>query len=146
MAIAGAAEFGERCSGLITESAQIFPEENIFEGIRRARLHFVPGTSQYERLTKYHAGKTDWVVRSWIDTWLSPEFVLELTPYINELSCPVLALHGDRDEYGSTAQPERLCELAGGSTHLHIFRGCGHVPHREQPAKVLDALVAFLKS
>ena len=70
MSVAGAADFGARCVAVISESAQIFPEDRINEGIRAALPALVPGRPQYERLKKYHGEKTDWVLSSWIDNWL----------------------------------------------------------------------------
>jgi pimeloyl-ACP methyl ester carboxylesterase len=145
MSVAGAAAFPARCAGLITESAQIFPEPLTFDGVRHARAVFVPGSAPYERLTRYHGGKADWVLRSWIDTWLDPDFVLALAPAMRALACPVLALHGDRDEYGSVAQPKMLCDTAPGPSTLHILKDCAHVPHRDRPEEVLDAVAAFLR-
>ena len=70
--------------------------------------------------------------------------VLELTPYITSLKCPVLALHGDADEYGSAEQPRRLCALAPTPNRLVILARCGHVPHRDLPGEVLEAAAQFL--
>lgn len=145
MAVAGAAHFGARCVGLVTEAAQIFWEENIPAGIRHAQGIFTPGSPPYDRLVKYHGDKAAWVLRSWIDNWLDPGFVLEFTPSIAKVLCPVLAMHGDRDEYGSLGQPRRLCEQVSGPATLHILPDCGHVPHRDRPGEVLDAVADFLR-
>ena len=53
-------------------------------------------------------------------------------------------MHGTEDEYGSTAQPERIVTLAGAPARLALLQRCGHVPHREQEATVLDAVKAFV--
>lgn len=144
MAVVGAAELYARCKGLISESAQIFREDLTFESIRAARPKVLPGSSQYDRLAKYHGEKTDWVLSAWIDSWLDPAFVLEMMPYMKRVQCPVLAIHGDRDEFGSAAQPKRLCDSVAGPATLHLMKDCGHVPHRDQPAEVLKAVKIFL--
>ncbi|MGE4062268.1 MAG: alpha/beta fold hydrolase [Rhodospirillaceae bacterium] len=144
MAVAGAAEPGSHCHGVVSVSAQIFSEERTFEGIRAARPKLAPGSPQYERLKKYHGEKTDWVLSAWIDNWLDPEFVLDMAPYMRRVVCPVLAIHGDRDEFGSAAQARRLCESVAGPSTLHLMKDCGHVPHRERPAEVLETVRLFL--
>jgi pimeloyl-ACP methyl ester carboxylesterase len=144
MSVAGAADFGPRCKGLISESAQIFREERTFEGIRAAQPNLAPGSPQRERLKKYHGEKTDWVLSSWIDNWLDPAFVLDLTRHIKRIRCPVLALHGDLDEFGSTDQAKYLCDRVAGSATLHLMKGCGHVPHRDRPAEILETVARFL--
>jgi len=144
MAVAAAANHGARCVALITESAQLFSESVTFDGVRAARAAFAPGSSSYARLTTHHGAKTDWVLSSWIDTWLDPGFVLDLEPLVRSLACPVLALHGDGDAYGSIAQPQWLCDRVPGVAVAHVLSGCGHVPHRERPAEVLDAVASLL--
>ncbi len=144
MSTAGAADFGARCVCLISESAQIFHEERTFEGIRRALPSLAPGSARRERLKKYHGEKADWVLASWADTWLDPAFDLDLTGHMRKIRCPVLALHGDMDEFGSTDQARYLCDRIAGPSTLWLMRECGHVPHRDRPAEVLDAVESFL--
>jgi pimeloyl-ACP methyl ester carboxylesterase len=146
MGVVGASHFGSACAGLISVSAQIFREERTFDGIRHARAVFAPGTPQYERLTRYHGAKADWVLHAWTGNWLNPDFSLDLSPYMRRIGCPVLAIHGDRDEYGSIAQPKMLCDSVSGPASLKIFPDCGHVPHRERPLDVLNAVADFLES
>ena len=144
--VVGAAKLPAQCVGLVTESAQIFREEITFEGIRAAKPVFAPRAPAYERLRSYHGDKTDWVLSAWIDTWLDPNFAFDLTPYITALQCPVLAIHGDRDEYGSTEQPKQLCAMTPGPKQCLILEGCGHVPHRERADDVLKAVTAFMSA
>ncbi len=147
MGIAGAAHFAARCEALVTVSAQVFAEAQIYEGIRAAKIAFAKSGPHYERLKKYHGDKTDWVLSAWIDTWLSPAFSdFSLASFIREVRCPVVAIHGARDEYGSPAQARMICELAAGTADLQIFPDCGHIPHREQPDAVLDAVNALLRT
>jgi len=144
MAIGCAAAYPERCQAVISESAQAFVEAVTLAGIREAERQFaMPG--QLERLQKYHADKAVWVLQAWIGTWLAEAFSdWTLDAQLNRVGCPVLALHGDRDEYGSTRHPERIAAQVSGPVSLHIFTDCGHVPHREFPDAVLEQLSSFL--
>lgn len=144
MAVATAARMPQRCDALVTVAAQTFVEDVTLAGIRAAQLAFQePG--QVERLERYHGAKARWVLDAWIDTWFSPEFErYDLAPALARVRCPVLAIHGDRDEYGSTTHPERIARLAQGPARALVLRDCGHVPHREQPEAVLDAIATFL--
>lgn len=149
MAVSIAAAYPDRCAGLITESAQAFVEEQTREGIRIAQAQFAePG--QMGRLERYHgkeAHRAQWVLDAWVNTWLSPTFAQWcLDDALLAVRSPVLALHGTEDEYGSTAQPERIVTLAGAPATLKLVQHCGHVPHREQEAVVLDAVNAFLSA
>ncbi|MFL5336498.1 MAG: alpha/beta fold hydrolase [Geminicoccaceae bacterium] len=144
MAVATAALLPERCSAVVTMSAQAFVEDRTVAGIREARSTFQePG--QIERLARYHGGKARWVLEAWIDTWLAPGFAAwTLDADLARVRCPLLALHGDRDEYGSRHHPERIGARAAGPTEIVILEDCGHVPYREQPEMILRAVTSFL--
>ena len=145
MAVACAAAFASQCVGLITESAQAFVEARTLEGIRVADRQFAePG--QLQRLERYHGGKAEWVLRAWVDNWLSEHFAdWSLDVLLPQVRCPLLSLHGENDEFGSPAHPERLVALAGGPGLMRLLQGCGHVPHREQAERVLAEVLQFLR-
>jgi pimeloyl-ACP methyl ester carboxylesterase len=142
MAIACAATHGDACQALITESAQAFVEDRTVAGILEARAVFAqPG--QLERLARYHGDKAAWVLSAWIDTWLDPSFAdWNLDEDLRRVRCPVLALHGDHDEFGSARHPERIAALTGG--RCLVLADCGHVPHREHASHVLDEVASAL--
>ena len=146
MAIATAAHLPERCAAVVTESVQTFVEDRTLSGIRAAQADFnSPG--QIERLVRYHGAKTPWVLEAWIDTWLDAGFAdWSLDDDLRKVHCPTLAIHGDRDEYGSLEHPERIARMTRGPSRVVIFDNCGHVPHREQPERVLGEVASFLRS
>ena len=144
MAVHCAARHPETCQAVITESAQAFVEERTLNGIRDARQAFAR-SANVERLEKYHGEKAQWVLNAWIDTWLSPEFsdwsLEEVLPHVHS---PLLAIHGDQDEYGSVRIPEFICQHAGGRSTLKVLAGIRHVPHREDEGAVVDLVAQFL--
>ncbi|MFK0162137.1 alpha/beta fold hydrolase [Rhizobium sp. NPDC090279] len=141
MAVETGAIFGEHCQAVITIAAQAFVEERTLNGIRVAQQEFASAET-FARLAKYHGSKTDWVLRAWIDTWLAPERAgWTLDPALEKLHCPVLAIHGERDEYGSEAHPQRI---AAGRGPVYILPDTGHSPHREHPALITAAIKDFL--
>lgn len=144
MAIACAAAWPDACRALVTESAQAFVEDRTVQGIVAAKESFErPG--QIDRLRRYHGDKAGWVLRAWTETWLAPGFAeWSLDDALRAVRCPVLAIHGDGDEFGSEHHPQRIASLAGGISTMHVLRGCGHVPHREQADLVLDTVCAWL--
>ncbi|WP_159716453.1 alpha/beta fold hydrolase [Geminicoccus flavidas] len=144
MAIAAASAHPGTCQGVISESAQALVEERTLAGIRAAQQQFArPG--QMARLERYHGAKAAWVLDAWTGTWLSPEWAgWNLDAELRAASCPILAIHGEDDEYGSARHPERIAALAGGPVTVRLLPRCGHVPHREQEPDVLWAIAAFL--
>lgn len=151
MAISAAAQFPARIAAVITESAQAFVEDCTLEGIRAAKKNF-SDPSQLARLAKYHGNdlkKAQWVLDAWTETWLSSEFAdWSLEEDLRKLQCPVLAMHGDLDEFGSEGHPKMIAGLPsffGGQGEYVMFERCGHVPHRETPGLVLETVNAFLR-
>ena len=141
MAVETAARFPERCRALVTIAAQAFVEERTLAGIRDAKRDF-QDPANVARLAKYHGGKARWVLDAWTETWLSPDFAdWTLDAALTAVRCPVLALHGDRDEYGSSAHPERI---AAGRGTPRILPDTGHVPHRERETLVIEEIGSFL--
>jgi pimeloyl-ACP methyl ester carboxylesterase len=144
MAIHAAAAWPADCVALVTIAAQVFAEERTLEGIRAAQVLF-EDPAQVERLAKYHGDKARWVLDAWIGTWLDPAFAQwSLADVLARVTCPVLAIHGEVDEYGSTRHAETIVRLVGGSARVELLPGGGHMPHREEPARVVALVAQFL--
>jgi fermentation-respiration switch protein FrsA (DUF1100 family) len=60
-----------------------------------------------------------------IPTSLVPDAYPSLR-WIRELQCPLLVMHGDRDEIVPVEQGRALFEAAPGPKRLHLFAGAGH--------------------
>ncbi len=141
MALAIAA-LDTRCEAVITESAQAFVESRTLDGIRAARTAF-EDPAQFARLAKWHGDKARWVLEAWTEVWLSPEFAgWSIDHALPRIRCPVLAIHGERDEFGSVAFPRRIAQ--GVRDGRMILHPCGHVPHRECADDVLRWTAALL--
>ena len=143
MSVVIAAAYPERCQGLISISAQYAVEALTLKGISEAKVGFQQA-GQMERLEKYHPEKAQWVLDAWTETWLSPIFQdWNLSSVIDGVRCPTLVIHGELDEYGSTAQPQQIFEGVSGQAELHILEGLHHMPHKEQPELVVALIAGF---
>lgn len=144
MALRIAAALPESCEAVITESAQCFVESRTLDGIRSAQTAFKE-PAQLQKLAKWHGDRAQWVLDAWVKVWLSPEFSdWSLAPHLGRVRCPVLAIHGDRDEYGSAEFPRRIASGVSGSSQMILLEDCGHVPHRERPQEILQLTASFL--
>ena len=132
------------CIGVVSISAQAFVEELTLKGILDAKEMFnKPG--QIERLKKWHDGKAQWVLNAWVDIWLSPAFAQWNLGYcIKDITCPVLVIHGENDEYGSNAFPEYIADNVSSVATKNIIKGCGHMPHHEKTSEVIDSVIGFV--
>ncbi|WP_373997826.1 alpha/beta fold hydrolase [Bdellovibrio bacteriovorus] len=144
MAVAIAGQYPQVTQAVITESAQAFVEQRTIDGITQAKKDFSDPTV-FSKLARYHGEKTQWVLDAWIQVWLSSEFsAWNLQTDLQKMKCPVLAIHGENDEYGSAKFPETICQYAGGSSQLCLLENTGHVPHRENPERILKLVSEFL--
>ncbi|MBL8463607.1 MAG: alpha/beta hydrolase [Thauera sp.] len=144
MAVNCAAAFAGACDALITESAQVFPEDLTLSSIAEAKGQFVD-ESQLQRLARYHGDKARWVLDAWTESWLHPGFAAwSLKSVLPQVRCPVLAIHGMHDEYGTRVHPEMIGELSAGPAQVAILPDTFHVPHRERPEAVIELVCGFL--
>lgn len=146
MALLSAAHAQQRCLGVVSISAPAFVEDRTMRGIREATEQF-DRPEHFARLKRWHGEKAKWVLESWSQVWQSEAFAnWSLAPYLPQVQCPVLVIHGDQDEFGSTQVPQAICEQVGGPSQLMIMAGVGHVPHREQPDVVVAVISRFLEA
>lgn len=145
MAVNCAAWYGAECLALVSEAAQALVEERTLQGIRDARELFA-SEEQLDRLRRHHGDKAPWVLEAWTGTWLSPAFASwSLEGVLPWVECPVLAIHGAEDEYGSVRNPELIARLVAGPARQEIIPDTRHVPHRERQPAVLGMVAEFLR-
>lgn len=142
----GIAGVDKDCVGIVTEAAQAFVEDLTIKGIKEAQVEFEK-PNQIERLARWHGDKAAWVLKAWIDVWLSPEFASwSLEPRIGDVMCPVFELHGDNDQYGSNTFPEFIAGKVMGKSQMIILENCGHVPHKEKIEDVINHTKLFIEN
>jgi pimeloyl-ACP methyl ester carboxylesterase len=123
----------------------VFIEDICVESIDKAARQFETSGLR-EGLGKYHrdAGKT---FHLWADAWLDPAFrQWNIEEYLPRIKCPVLAIQGEADEYGTMAQLDAIARQVGGPCELLKLPECGHSPHKDQPEAVLGKLSDFVRS
>jgi len=141
-----AAGNSSRVCGVITEAAHIFVETVTLEGIRNAIDAYETGDLK-TRLARYHGENTENVFRRWEDRWLSPDFFdWNIEAYLPKITCPLLVLQGENDEYGTTAQLQGIAGGVSGPVEAKLVSGCGHVPHVQARKVVLGEMIRFINS
>ena len=135
---------GKKTRGVVAMAPHVFIEPICLASIRKAAETF-ESTDLPARLGKYHrdARKTFY---GWADVWLDPEFKgWDIRDdYLPKIHCPVLGIQGVDDEYGTMKQLDDLERLA--KAKLLKLEQCGHAPFRDQPEKVLSAVVKFVEN
>jgi len=131
-------------NGLVVLAPHVFIEKFNLESIRRIRATFET-TDLPQRFAKYHTDprRTFYL---WNDAWLDPAFeTWNIEEYLPGITCPVLAIQGENDEYGTMAQLDAIRRQVKGPCELLKLKDCGHSPHRDQPEKTLNAVLNFLQ-
>jgi len=137
---------GHAVRGVLAMAPHVFIEPVCLKSIEVAKASF-ESTDLPQKLARYHrdARKTFY---GWADVWLDPQFERWdiRDDYLPGVRCPVLAIQGRDDEYGTLAQLDEIERRAGGSCQLLKLENCGHSPFRDQPEVVLSAAASFVKT
>lgn len=146
IALIAAALYPKRIKAIICEAAHIFVEDITLQGIGEAQNAY-RNSNLPERLHKYHGNKTDTVFKAWTQIWTSAAFRdWNLEPLLPQISCPLLFVQGENDEFGTAAQMERCVAQSGGFSKACLIPMAGHTAHRDQPETVIREAAAFVKA
>jgi pimeloyl-ACP methyl ester carboxylesterase len=146
IALIAAARAPQRFAGLILEAPHVFVEDVSVAIIARMKAAY-DATDLRARLQRHHGANADGAFRGWSEVWLDPAFrAWSLEALLPDVACPVLVIQGRDDDYGTPAQVDAIAHGVSGPVRTLVLDDCGHVPHRDQPERVLAAVVEFLES
>jgi len=118
-------------AGVVAVAPHVFVEDVSITSIEKAREAYERGDLR-ERLARHHADP-DSAFYGWNDVWLAPAFrAWNIERAIETIECPVLAVQGEDDEYGTLEQVRAIVRRLP-KTRLLVIPKCGHSPHRDQP-------------
>ncbi len=145
IALIYAAGHAGNVAGLALMAPHVFVEAISQQSIARV-------TEVYERedlrkrLARHHAHVDD-AFLGWARIWLDPRFrTWSLGAECQALQAPLLLIQGEDDEYGTLAQLDAIAEAAPVPVTRLVLAKCGHAPHRDQEAPVLEAMCQFVGS
>jgi pimeloyl-ACP methyl ester carboxylesterase len=129
--------------GVIAMAPHVMVEEISVASIAQAKAAY-QSTDLRQRLARYH-DDVESAFWGWNDIWLHPEFRhWNIEEYLPRIQCPVLAVQGEGDEYGTMEQIDRIRQQVAGA-ELVKLADCRHSPHRDQPEAVLAAIGPFVE-
>jgi pimeloyl-ACP methyl ester carboxylesterase len=130
-------------TGLVALAPHVFVEDLSVRSIAEARVAFET-TELPEKLARRHADPR-FVFYRWNDIWLHPDFRRwNIEAFLPAIRCPVLAVQGVDDEYGTMAQVEAIAGGVAGPCEVVKLADCRHSPHRDQPEQTLQAISRFV--
>jgi pimeloyl-ACP methyl ester carboxylesterase len=136
------ARYPDRVAGIVAAAPHIFVEPVTIDNIARARRAYREGGLK-AGLARYH-DDPDSAFFGWNDIWLDPAFAAwTIEAELAAIRCPVLAIQGEDDEYGTLAQITGIRDRLP-ATRLVALPDCGHAPHRDQPQALIAAVLDFV--
>jgi pimeloyl-ACP methyl ester carboxylesterase len=142
IALLYAAAFPQALRGAIVLAPHILVEEISVTSIRKAREAYLQ-TDLRQRLARYH-DDPDSAFFGWNDIWLAPAFRdWSIEAELAAIRCPLLAIQGLGDEYGTLEQVRGIARRVP-QTELLELPHCGHSPHKDQPQAVIEAVTQFV--
>ncbi len=142
IALLYAARFSAALAGTIVVAPHIVVEDISVASIELARRAYDTGKLR-EGLAKYH-DDPDSAFWGWNGIWLDPAFrTWSIEAEIAAITCPLLAVQGIDDEYGTLEQVRGIARRVPQTEVLELPH-CGHSPHRDQPAALIDAVQHFI--
>jgi pimeloyl-ACP methyl ester carboxylesterase len=129
-------------AGLVALSPHILVEPVSLASITQARIAY-ERTGLRERLARYH-DDVDSAFWGWNRIWLDPAVRdWSIEDEIGAIPCPVLAIQGLDDEYGTLEQVRGIARRLP-QTRVLELPACGHSPHRDQSEAVIRACREFI--
>ena len=144
IALLYAAHFPNQLAGAIVLAPHIMVEDISISSIQAARTAYEEQGLR-ERLARHHHDP-DSAFYGWNGIWLDPAFrTWNITAELSSIQCPLLAIQGLEDEYGSMQQIHGIRDQVPHITLLELA-ACGHSPHKDQPLALSKAVIAFVVS
>ena len=130
-------------AGLVVLAPHTHVEDMAVQSIAEARDAYLQ-TDLREKLARHH-DDPDSAFWGWNNIWLHPAFrSWSIEREIEAIRCPLLAIQGTGDEYGTLAQIHGIARRLP-QTELLELADCGHSAHRDQPEAVIAATTRFLR-
>ena len=144
IALLHAAKFPDTVAAAIVLAPHILVEQLSVESIAKVRTAYLERDLR-EKLGRHH-DQPDSAFWGWNDIWLDPMFRhWTIESEIEPIRCPVLAVQGLDDEYGTLEQIRGIARRLP-QTRLLELPNCGHSPHRDQPEALIAAVRSFVES
>ncbi len=144
IALLYAARNTDALAGAIVLAPHIRVEDVSLRSIARAREAYLHGDLR-QGLARYHDAP-DSAFWGWNDIWLHPPFAdWSIEAEIGAIACPLLAVQGLDDEYGTLEQIRGIARRVP-QTQLLELADCGHSPHRDQSDRLIAVAKTFMQA
>lgn len=132
----GMAVGGPAPIGIVSLSAHVLVEEVTVESIVALS---VGDREPLVRALSRHHDRGEELVAAWSEVWISDRFEgWNADDALADVSCPVVAVQGASDRFGTRLQLDRIAAGVSGPVHVELWDGVDHWPHRDRPEMVVE--------
>jgi len=127
---------------IILEAAHVMIEEITRKGVQemmKQKEDIIP------LLEKYHGDKTLNLFDYWSGLWSGERMeAWNIEHVLKRIDIPTMIIQGDKDNYGTEVQVEKIRTGISGESNVLMIADCGHAPHKEKTEQVLEGLASFI--
>jgi pimeloyl-ACP methyl ester carboxylesterase len=144
IALIHAGSAGRNVRGLVVMAPHVMVEPVCIQSIQAVKRTY-QSTNLAEKLRRYHADP-EGAFWGWCNVWLDSRFLhWNIEEHVRMVTCPILAIQGFDDEYGTMEQVDRIDRLTP-NTKLLKLAACGHSPQRDQPEAVIATAIRHIEA
>lgn len=134
-----------RVLSVVSEAAHCWVEPETARGIENLVANgAAEGLPRW--LTRLHGDRAEGLLRAWSSGWLSEDHgAWSIVAEMDAVKCPVLAIQGEDDDFGTLAQVSALRRQIPHALEW-VLAGCGHTPHTEYQQDYIARIGRFIKS
>lgn len=130
--------------GLVLLAPHVFVEDITVQSIAGAKVAF-ESTDLPAKLVRYH-DDAESTFRGWNDIWLHPDFRRwNIEEYLPRVTCPMLLIQGEDDQYGTAAQVTAIARHVNGPVETLMLPNCAHSPHVDQMQATVERIAHFVR-
>lgn len=135
-----------RLRALALMAPHFFVEQIALDAIAKAALSFQDPDFR-TRLARHHGPNLDGAFWGWNEAWLSPSFAAwDIRSCLPGITCPVLLIQGEDDEYGTLEQVRVAEQGISGPVRTLMLPECGHSPWKAKRATVINAITELVSA
>ncbi len=146
VALIAASKHPDNICGIISIVPQLIMHPDAMDGLQLAEDAFYKGRLR-EKLLPFHGEKTDVLFKNWASMALKK--TVPEKPYatsLEEITCPVLAIFGEQDNYGYQPNLDLITERISSPLEIFKMEKAAHYPHLETPEPLIVKVCAFISA
>lgn len=142
IALAYSALYPDKVNAAITISAHTFVEDITVKGVFDTNAN---SKKLINALKKYHSDNAEKLYYGWFNLWTSEGFKSwNMFDELKSITCPVLAIQGDKDEYGTIEQLNSIKKNITSECEIVMIKNAGHFPYLDNENEVIKLIKKFL--